>query len=139
MYFYCRSFQYIKVPFWICSNYCRGPLATIHNRRSLPLDPGPIAVDAVPFSGDGYTEITPWEGLLISWASEPDHLCFRDTQTGSWYIKELTQVLENDYSSKHLVEILDKVTTAVEKLHFNGQGQRPTYRNGLTERIYFQQ
>lgn len=122
---------------WIICNYCRGPLATtIPNRRSLPLNPGLIA-DAVPFLGDGYTEISPWEGLLISWASEASHQCFRNPQTGSWYIQELTQVLESDYSSKHLQAMLDEVTTNVEKRDLRGLGQRPTYQNGLTDRIYF--
>lgn len=84
---YCRSFEplsFLRIPIWICSNFCRGPLATIHTRGSLHLDPASVSVDAVPFSGESYTEMTPWEDLLISWASEPDHLCFRDTQRGSW-------------------------------------------------------
>lgn len=130
--------SFLRIPIWICSNFCRGPLATIHTRGSLHLDPASRSVDAVPFSGESYTEMTPWEDLLISWASEPDHLCFRDTQRGSWYIQELIQVLENDYSAKHLVEMLDEVTKPVEKINFNGQGQRPVYQNGLTKRIYFQ-
>ena len=57
---------------------------------------------------------------------------------GSWYIEEITKVLEEHFESKNLVEMLDEVTTRVEKRrNKQGCGQRPTYQNGLQNQIFF--
>jgi len=138
--FYCRSFKCFSfIPIWIICNFCRGPLTTSVPKRFPPLDPGLISVDAVPFSGDGHTEMTPWNNLIISYGSEYNYVCWRDNNDGAWYIQALTQVLEEYYFSKHLIEILDEVKNRVERREFEGEGQRPTYSNGLRERIYFQE
>jgi len=78
------------------------------------------------------------EGLIISWASEENHLSYRNIKRGSWYIEEITKVLEEHFESKNLVEMLDEVTTRVEKRrNKQGCGQRPTYQNGLQNQIFF--
>jgi len=85
-------------------------------------------------------ESLPYPGELVSWASEPGHASFRNKQTGSWYINSLVKALGENHESQNLLEILKIVRAKVEKLSDkDGNGQRPTYLNGLNQKIYFRQ
>ena len=145
----------VQVPLWILNVYCRGTETSRYQSSQVNNDA--LSVDAAPFLGPLHIETSPFPDELISWASEPGHVSWREPETGTWYIYNLVKVwrekisftsyymnclqaLQDHHEDHHLLEILEITRERVEKLSTkDGEGQRPTYMSGLTEEIWFRE
>ena len=86
---------------------------------------------------------------LIAFATGAGYKAYRDTANGSWYIKVLTEVLHDEYSSKksekrpqpQLIDVLTKVQREMSNLvtkdgDKNDAAQMPEFKSSLRGRIY---
>ena len=86
---------------------------------------------------------------LIAFATGIGHKAYRNTEKGSWYIKVLTEVLHNEYSSKkskkrpppQLIDVLTKVQLKMSNLvteedDKNDAVQMPEFKSRLRGPIY---
>ncbi|XP_030625023.1 caspase-9 [Chanos chanos] len=77
--------------------------------------------------------------ILVSYSTFPGYVSWRDTQTGSWYVETLDQILEENAATDDLVTMLMMVNNEVSQISAKGlYKQMPGSFNFLRKLLYFQ-
>ncbi|XP_016139289.1 caspase-9-like isoform X1 [Sinocyclocheilus grahami] len=77
--------------------------------------------------------------ILVSYSTFPGYVSWRDTQAGSWYVKNLDRVLEENAATDDLGTMLLMVNHAVSQISAKGlYKQMPGSLNFLRKLLYFQ-
>ncbi|KAJ8390134.1 hypothetical protein AAFF_G00110080 [Aldrovandia affinis] len=77
--------------------------------------------------------------ILVSYSTFPGYVSWRDTQTGSWYVETLDNILEENVGTNDLVTMLMMVNNEVSQISAKGlYKQMPGSFNFLRKLFYFQ-
>ncbi|KAB5546517.1 hypothetical protein PHYPO_G00073000 [Pangasianodon hypophthalmus] len=77
--------------------------------------------------------------ILVSYSTFPGYVSWRDTNTGSWYVETLDQILEKNVATDDLATMLIMVNNEVSQISAKGlYKQMPGSFNFLRKLFYFQ-
>uniref|UniRef100_A0A098LZY0 Caspase-9 n=1 Tax=Hypsiglena sp. JMG-2014 TaxID=1550645 RepID=A0A098LZY0_9SAUR len=104
-----------------------------------------VESDATPTPGPGgdcdeldATASLPTDSdILVCYPTFPGHVSWRDTQSGSWFIEALDQVLAEDAHLEDLTSILMKVGNIVADKVAGSYKQMPGHFNFLRKKFFF--
>ncbi|XP_074660084.1 uncharacterized protein LOC141912658 [Tubulanus polymorphus] len=109
---------------------------------------GELYDSAVDVDVDGRSQIPTEADFLIASATVPGYVSWRNTQTGSWFIQALCEVLKEHYTKLDLVKILTRVNRKVayeygtnnpKNKEMHEKKQMPLIYSTLTKELYFTQ
>ncbi|PIK62868.1 Caspase 6, apoptosis-related cysteine peptidase, like 2 [Apostichopus japonicus] len=113
---------------------CRGTL------NDTPVQVGGGAQANYVNQEEGVKVTIPTEAdFLICYSSTEGFVSYRDHEKGTWFIQELTRVLNEFGESKDFIQILTVVNKLVSErtMHLSGEKQMPCFLSRLTKKLCF--
>ena len=97
--------------------------------------------DGLPSSPDSRVSsnyATSTSDTLIVYATGDGYTAWRDTENGSWFVKDLREcIMDAQFDGRHLVDLLTICTDRVISTHYKGATETPSFQSTLRKFLLF--